>query len=100
MKLKNNCWEVKNCGREPNGLKEKEFGACSASIDSRLNSIHGGKNGGRACWVIAGTLCGGKVQGIFASKLQNCFNCDFYKTVHNEEGTKFKSSGILLEQLQ
>ena len=98
--MKKNCWEVKNCGREINGAKAKEFGACPAAINSRLNGVHGGKNGGRTCWVIAGTLCGGKVQGIFASKLQNCFDCEFYRTVNKEEGAKFKSSGILLEQLR
>ena len=100
MKLKKNCWEAKNCGRELNGFKEKELGVCSASINPRLNGIHGGENGGRTCWVIAGTLCGGKVQGIFASKLENCFKCDFYKTVNHEEGTQFKLSGSLLEKLQ
>lgn len=97
--MKKNCWEVKNCGREPNGTKEKEFGVCSAAINSRLDGIHSGKNGGRTCWVIAGTLCGGKVQGIFAAKQQNCLKCDFYRTVHQEEGSNFKLSGSLLEQL-
>ena len=97
--MKKNCWEVKNCGREPNGAKEIELGACNAATDSRLDGIHDGKNGGRTCWVIAGTLCGGKVQGIFAAKLQNCLKCEFYNTVNNEEGANFKLSGGLLELL-
>ncbi len=97
--MKKNCWDVKNCGREPNGLKEKELGACPAATDSRLDGIHDGKNGGRTCWVIAGTLCGGKVQGIFAAKQQNCLKCEFYATVRKEEGANFKLSGGLLEQL-
>ena len=31
---------------------------------------------------VAGTLCGGKVQGTFALKLGNCQKCDFYKSEH------------------
>ena len=51
----------------------------------RLNKSNNGKNGGRSCWVIAGTLCGGEVQGVFAQKVQNCMTCDFYKIVMTEE---------------
>ncbi|MGO8782449.1 MAG: hypothetical protein ACLPRH_12610 [Syntrophobacteraceae bacterium] len=28
---------------------------------------------------MAGTLCGGKVQGSFAMKLANCMKCEFYQ---------------------
>lgn len=31
------------------------------------------------CWQIAGTYCGGKVQGVFAEKYENCKLCDVYK---------------------
>lgn len=48
---------------------------------------------------MAGTLCGGKPQGTFALKEQNCTKCDFYKTVWEEEGKMFRLSGGLLEQL-
>ena len=33
---------------------------------------------GTHCAHIAGTLCGGKVQGSFAMKLANCMKCEFY----------------------
>lgn len=87
---KQNCWEIKKCGREPNGLKVKELGICPAAQAEKFNAIHGGKNGGRCCWVIAGTLCGGKVQGSFAMKMTNCMACDFYKSVVEEEKDKLK----------
>ena len=58
-----NCREVKKCGREPGGSKTAELGICPAAITINYNGIHEGKNGGRSCWVIAGTLCGGQVQG-------------------------------------
>jgi hypothetical protein len=81
-----NCWEFKKCGREPGGANTAQLGICPAASEYRLNGINGGKNGGRDCWPIAGTLCGGVVQGTFASKIDHCVNCDFYKLVSVEEG--------------
>ncbi len=83
--MKQNCWEVKRCGREPGGAKTAELGVCPVPADNSLNGAHGGKNAGRACWVIAGTLCGGKVQGTFANKLHNCWRCEFMNQVKKEE---------------
>ncbi len=62
---KKNCWEYKRCGREPGGVKVHELGECKAATEEKLDGVHDGENGGRACWVIAGTMCGGKVQGQF-----------------------------------
>lgn len=94
--MKKNCWEIKNCGRLPGGKHEKDFGVCPAYSEVKLNGIHSGKNAGRTCWVVAGTMCGGKVQGSYAEKLSNCIACDFYSLVRNEESSEFKTSGILL----
>jgi hypothetical protein len=57
-KKKINCWEFKKCGKEKN---------CPAY------SYHG-----RICWYIAGTFCGGKVQGEYAKKIKDCRKCEFY----------------------
>ena len=97
---KQNCWEVKKCGREPGGSKTTELGVCPASTDKALDGINSGKNAGRACWVLAGTLCGGKVQGTFAVKLANCMKCEFYKQVADEEGVNYKSSKVILSQVK
>ena len=97
---KSNCWEYKRCGREAGGSKVKELGICPASGEQRLHAIHDGENAGRACWVVAGTFCGGTVQGSFAKKFENCEQCDFYSTVRQEEGLKFKMSPMLLRQLR
>ncbi|MFW9800624.1 MAG: two-CW domain-containing protein [Candidatus Thorarchaeota archaeon] len=80
-----NCWEFKKCGRESGGLKADELGVCPAAVESSTNGLNNGTNGGRLCWAIAGTLCGGKVQAEFASKIANCVECDFYNKVLNEE---------------
>ena len=83
--MKINCWEYKKCGREPNGSKVDELGICPSSTEEALNGVHGGENAGRACWVVAGTLCNGMIQGTFAKKYNNCFECNFFKTVKEEE---------------
>lgn len=88
--MKQNCWEVMKCERHSDGLKIDELGACPGAGDSRFNGLHGGKNAGRTCWMIAGTLCGGKIQGTTAQKHKNCITCEFYKLVKKEEGLDFK----------
>ena len=76
------CWEVKNCGRIPGGEKASDLGVCPAYPDH-----------GKKCWAVAGTLCGGKVQGSVASKLGSCFQCDFYKDLHgSHQASTTKSS--------
>ncbi|MBW1829873.1 MAG: protein kinase [Deltaproteobacteria bacterium] len=93
---KPNCWEHKKCERESGGKKAAELGVCPAASDSSFDEINSGKNAGRICWAVAGTFCGGKVQGAFAEKRISCIGCDFFKKVQKEEGdtnsqTKFLS---------
>ncbi|MFN3395361.1 MAG: GGDEF domain-containing protein [Thermodesulfovibrionales bacterium] len=52
------CWERKNCSRED----------CPAFNNITVR-----------CWLIAGTMCGGKPQGEFAIKYKNCTQCDVYQ---------------------
>jgi hypothetical protein len=87
MAARRNCWEFKQCGREPGGERAAELGVCPAALDASADELNGGKNGGRLCWAIGGTLCGGKVQGEFAQKVLSCLSCDFHKLVREEEGT-------------
>jgi hypothetical protein len=97
--MKQNCWEFKRCGREPGGAKSGELGVCPAATETRVHGINSGKNGGRACWALAGTLCGGKVQGTFAAKVANCLACDFYKLVTQEEGTSCVNAKEIMAKL-
>ena len=69
-----NCWEFKQCGREAGGAKARELGVCPAYPDH-----------GQDCASLAGTLCGGKVQGSFAHKIKNCMQCDFYNSPHYDD---------------
>lgn len=98
--MSQNCWDFKKCGRELGGIKAKELGVCPAATESRLNTTNSGKNGGRACWALTGTLCGGKVQGTFASKVGNCLQCEFYKLVAHEEGPGLQTANHITAKLQ
>jgi len=97
--MKTNCWEFFSCGREAGGPNEMECGVCPASIEQRLDGVHGGKNGGRACWAVDGTFCEDCNKVIFKKKFHNCRECDFYRSVAQDEGIHFHFSFKLREML-
>ena len=66
-----NCWEFMNCGREAGGTKIAEFGICPSYPDKGTTRAR-----------IKGTLCNGKVQGTFATKLGSRKDCAFYNSTH------------------
>ncbi len=72
-----NCWEFMKCGREKNGHRESELGTCPAYPS---HGVH--------CARVAGTMCGGQIQGTFAVKLASCLKCDFYKSSHYDRNYK------------
>ncbi len=74
------------CGREPGGARADELGACPAAVDTSFDGINSGENGGRICWAVAGTFCGGGIQGTFAEKRKSCVRCDFFQKVQTEQG--------------
>ncbi len=80
-----NCWESRNCGREPGGIKAVQDGICPAAEAAWLDGVNRGINGGRVCWVVAGTM-GSKVCNLtFSEKITDCVLCDFYQKVLLEE---------------
>ena len=64
-----NCWDFKKCGRIPGGANVAELGVCPAYS----------QGAGQACWLVAGTFCGGQAQGTFSQKKASCMVCDFFK---------------------
>jgi eukaryotic-like serine/threonine-protein kinase len=98
-KIRLNCWEASNCGRELGGIKAYELGVCPASTDVRFDGIHYGVNAGRTCWVIPESMCHGQTQGDFRRKFRTCAQCDFYARVKTEEGEKFQPTVLLLHIL-
>jgi signal transduction histidine kinase len=51
------CWEMKECTQEQ----------CPSYMSEDLR-----------CWQVAGTHCGGEVQGVFAQKLGRCEKCEVF----------------------
>ncbi len=97
--MRKNCWEFMNCGRQPGGERVAELGECPAALEERLDGIHGGKNAGRACWVVSGTFCRGVSEGTFTRKFKSCVGCDFYKAVRRDEFPEFQLAAIILQRL-
>lgn len=58
------CWEALRCNR----AGEDAADPCPAW-----------PNFGRACWAVAGTLCGGAAKGTQASNLGDCADCGFFR---------------------
>ena len=84
-----NCWEFNRCGREPSGSNVTELGVCPAASETSADGLNGGRNAGRICWAVGGTLCGGKVQGTQAQKLRSCTDCAFFRVVSEQQGVGF-----------
>jgi len=83
------------CGRHPGGDKVDKLGLCPAATDPTYDGFNQGDSAGRACWIVSGTFCDGKIQGSFADKQDSCKNCAFYKKIHAEEGiTKLTMGNI------
>jgi len=91
---KKNCWEFKHCGRESGGILAEKLGVCPAVLDSSLDGLNSGMNGGRICWLVAGTFCACKSQGTFIHKQKTCKQCDFYQLVRTEE----KGIGLIYDK--
>lgn len=74
------CWKLKNCTKR----QCPSFG-----------------NEDYRCWLLAGTLCNGEVQGEFASKYQSCLECDVFKVIHDEPlRSIYANVDILIYHLQ
>ena len=80
------------------GSKARELGVCPSATEKKYHGVHGGTHGGRVCWVVAGTYCKGKVQGTFADKHTECFKCDFYTLVKQQEKGQFVLTASLLQR--
>ncbi len=83
-----NCWEFMKCGREPGGARVSEKGICRAATDTSASGLNGGKNGGRICWAIVGTIFGENRETCAKDRF-SCLSCNFFDLVEMEEGIDF-----------
>jgi len=93
--MKKNCWEFKKCGKDLISVSTNGV-ICPASYNIDLYGIHDGVCGGRACWVVPGTMCHGSVQGPFSEKYKVCAGCDFYEYVKGQEAGNITPTTELL----
>ncbi len=84
--VEKNCWEVMDCGKGPRSSGNAFETICPAATNITLDGMNGGKNAGRACWLIAGTFCDKFIHGTFAEKMKSCSQCRFYKLVNQSQG--------------
>ncbi len=89
-----NCWEIQKCGRELGGERVEELGVCPASIDTSSDGVNGGQNGGRLCWIVAGTLSDHEVCGEYAKNMDSCTSCEVFQRVKEEEGREFSIANL------
>ncbi len=89
-----NCWEYMKCGREKGGINAEKSGVCPAAADNVFHGFNSGINGGRICWLMAGTFCNGRIQGTFAEKQHSCKNCEFYRQVQNQGTACFDTGNV------
>jgi len=60
-------------------VSEEVEGFCHKKMGCGATDCPGYQNGCGRCWLVAGTLCGGKVQGKFAEKIGSCTECKVFK---------------------
>jgi hypothetical protein len=85
-----NCWEVRNCGKEPGGARVDQGRTCPVAEDRKLWGKNRGLYAGRSCWNILGTLCNECVQDTFEAKIEACSRCTFFDRVKHEEQARFE----------
>ncbi len=74
--LNTRCWEINGCTETGCPAYRNECGRC---------------------WLIAGTMCNGNVQGKFAEKYQSCTNCQVYlKVVDNDPVIRLREQVLAL----
>ncbi len=89
-----------HCERQPGGAKVEELGICPVTVHEGLNGAHGGIAAGRACWLVVGSFCGGRIQGTFAEKYKDCTKCAFMTLVQKEESLTVLGFSLTMDEIK
>ena len=84
-----NCWEFTKCELQHGKEKAEAFGVCPVTAATEYDGINSGKNAGRCCWKVNGTLCELNFRDNRFAKFIHCISCDFFKLVQKEEDKNF-----------
>ncbi|MDH3891535.1 MAG: hypothetical protein OEV49_10670 [candidate division Zixibacteria bacterium] len=89
-----NCWQFKNCGREPGGVLTELVGECPVARTMKYDGLNDGIGAGRACWMVRNAAC--KEAQNMSAPVDPCHTCDFYKRVvfEQDEETCFRYTSI------
>lgn len=88
-----NCWEIRNCGCEPDGAHARTLGVCPAALPGPGEGCNCGEYRGRICWEVQGTLCSWfnpDLQEWQEKDLEFCMKCEVFKIIQKEEGADFQ----------
>ena len=80
-----NCWEFKQCGREPGGRNVEKYGRCSVPVSVEHNGMNNGKNGGRSCWILREAACEKIMRACRVDEIKECRQCRFHIHVKKSE---------------
>ncbi len=98
---KPNCWEYKQCGREPGGANVATWGICPVAQEERLHNRNHGHHAGRMCWLVKAALCTSlEGSGDFINTIDACMQCNFMRLVYQQEGEQFSYGMSLLAELK
>ncbi len=68
-----------------NKMKCWDYNDCGHGKDSLCPAVE--QKAGRSCWLVAKTLCGGKVHGMHTQRSKACGGCGFYIYSHLSKPT-------------
>jgi hypothetical protein len=91
-----NCWEFHACGRGLDGPGAQRARACRAATESAVDGANNGRNAGRACWAVAGTLGVDEPECVSG---YSCSHCGFRRKVHKEELPHVTERHAILQSL-
>lgn len=81
------CYEYMKCGRELGGRHVEEFGYCPAALAPDNN-----------CWLVAGTMCSGTIEGSYAQKIDTCIICAYYNKMQEYNAKRPRTRFFLFGQ--
>lgn len=93
QEYKMNCWEYFKCGKDVQSKQEDETKkVCNVSITQNINHVNSGRNAGRICWDITGSLCDTFEKGDMIYKEKKCETCEFKALVEKEERENYRET--------
>jgi hypothetical protein len=84
-----NCWEFHGCGCQPGGKNADLHNPCPIPLDEKYDGINNGKNAGRYCWKVIGTMSDAEPKCTEAMKIRECTKCDFFQLVKVQQRDSF-----------